>query len=457
MLPELKTSIPGPKSRHLLERLKKVENQHITFQSEEFPIVCSKASGCNVWDPDGNRFLDLTSFFGVSSLGHKNPVVMKAIKSQCDSHIHSMGDVHPTESKIRFLEMLQNILPIGLSGTILSSSGAEAVESAIKTMLLHTRKPGLIAFSGGYHGLSMGALSSMDWNFFTHPFQSWRTSHTQFMPYPNCYRCPYDKSHSTCHLYCIEQLEQQIDHMTKKRIELGGILLEPIQGRGGVIPLPEGYLKQLEHLCQQHEILLLLDEIFTGFYRTGYWWACTKEGVVPDILCMGKSIANGVPLSACCGKESVMQSWGKSTGEAIHTSTFLGNPLAMAAGCAVIEELHNLEDTIHSRGKDLQRLLLSISEQADWIGDVRGSGMMWGIECIDPVTDEAKPDGKRAQYIMQQCLKRGILVLTSSKMGQVLSLTPPFVIEPKEMEHAISVIFEVGNAYSKNGSPSSSL
>src|SRR5262245_3075967 len=395
MLPQIITAIPGQRSLALAATLSRYENRNVTFLAPNFPIFWERASGTNVWDVDGNRFLDLTAGFAVASHGHTHPAVQSAIALQSARLMHAMVDVHPTEGKVRICQKLSEITferwGLGAGKTTLCNSGFEAVEVALKTSLLHSGKPGVIAFTGGYHGLGYGALGLMGIPWFREPFQQHLRDFTSWIPYPYCFRCPFGRTEGhrlhgsrfpNCASSCLESIEEQIVQTIRQR-PIGCMVVEPCQGRGGEVIPPLDFLRMLRKLCDTFKILRVFDEIYTGFNRTGALFASDRFNVFPDIICLGKGLTAGFPLSACVGRVEVMDSWPKSQGEALHTTTFLGNPIGCAAALASID-LH-LDPAVGPRvrflgGRLRERLL---EEMPSFQGNVRGLGLMIGLEIVD--------------------------------------------------------------------------
>ena len=435
-LPKIKTkSVPGPQSVKLAESLRRFECPQITFVNENFPVFLQKAFGCNFTDVDGNRYLDLTSAFGVSSIGHNSPAVLKAMKEQSKWMIHGMGDVHPNEVKVRLAKRLSEITPGNLNQTIFSSTGAEAVETALKTAVMHTKKTGVIAFTGAYHGLGYGALSVTHREDFRKPFLKQLANFTYHAPFPDARI--YEGKASQASMKAVQSI---VKKARRSKQPVGAVIIEPIQGRGGIVAAPPEFLKSLRTFCDQEKIVLIADEVFCGFGRAGSLFAIEKSGVVPDLLCMGKGMGNGFPISACIGTTRVMYSWGASTGDAIHTSTYLGNPLGCAVALAVIQEIE--EKKLVERSKNLGDLfrkeLWKLKEKYPVLGDIRGSGLMIGLEFTESHTYSAKgnkivPATAKARAFMAEALKRGIVLLPSAPGHNVISITPPFVISEKEI------------------------
>lgn len=424
MLPEIVTHIPGPRSVELAGRLRRVESRNVTFVTEGFPIFWERASGVNVWDVDGNRFLDLTSGFAVAGLGYGQPEIVAAMQDQAATLYHAMGDVHPTELKVRLCEELSRVTyecwGLGAGKTILGNSGSDAVEAALKTAFLATGKRGVIAFEGGYHGLGYGALEAGGMRFFREPFARQLGDFAKFVPFPvSRARTTPENPFPECDLTQMKKLEQQIDALLANG-DVGCILVEPCQGRAGDRVPPAEFLPMLRMLCDSHGILLVLDEIYTGFNRTGALFACDHSTAKPDLICLGKGLTSGFPLSACIGRAEVMDAWPESQGEALHTSTFLGNPL----GCRMALESLRLQNDprialqVRSKSSELWRALASTGRR------VRGIGLMLGMETAD-----AAEMGR----MIVSGLRDGLILLGGGVDGNVLSLTPPFTISDEEI------------------------
>lgn len=438
-------------NKKLKERLKAVESRHVTLISDDFPVFWESAQGSVVRDVDGKKYLDLTSAFAVSSLGHRAPAIQKAIVAQSHKMWHGMGDVHPNSVKVELLEELARICPGKLGVSILSSSGAEAVESALKTARLFTGKPGVIAFRGAYHGLSYGTLGLTDRAEFSAPFRDQIPSISVHMPYPDSLRGPKEEE-------CLERLEKFLKNPSPQPspdgrgrseatgeggLRFGAVLVEPVQGRGGIrIPSPL-FLKELRRITRSHGLLLIADEIMTGIGRTGKTFAVEHSGIVPDLLCVGKALANGFPLSACVGTPEVMSAWPSSDGEAIHTSTFLGNPLGCAMALASLKELRskNLAAKAATLGEWWKRELMEEIGGHPRVGEIRGLGLMVGIEFVTDKKSLA-PDPQWTGRVVTQALKRGLIVLSGGSCRNVLTLTPALTISKAELQKATRLLKE---------------
>ncbi|MEY3479613.1 MAG: hypothetical protein RIQ71_388 [Verrucomicrobiota bacterium] len=451
MLPGIRTEIPGPRSRELAIRLRAVESRNITMVAPDWPVFWERSEGVNVWDADGNRFLDFTGGFGVAGLGHTALPVRSALAAQAEKLLHAMGDVHPAEAKVELCEILAE-MTFGRGGggrgkVILGNSGSDAIEAALKTSVLHTGKPGVIVFEGAYHGLGYGALEVSAMEFFRKPFAAQLGRFAVAVPYPYCYRCPFGQrggfalqggDFPNCCSSCLGELDKHIRTEISRR-EIGAILVEPIQGRAGEIVPPKDFLRLLRRICDEEKILLIADEIYTGLNRTGKLFACDHSEVVPDIICLGKALTSGFPLSACVGRADVMDAWPESTGEALHTSTFLGNPLGCAMAIASLREHLKPEtaEKVRAAGRHLRGVLANI--ESPKVGDIRGVGLLAGMEIIAP---DGAPDPQSAGRCVTGALKAGLLILAGGKNGNVISLSPPFDVAPEESEFLAKVIGE---------------
>jgi 4-aminobutyrate aminotransferase-like enzyme len=415
-------AIPGARTRALHEPLRAHESRNVTYLADEFPVFWESASGATVVDVDGNRYLDLTSAFGVASVGHSNPAVVEAIAQQAQRLMHGMGDVHPTEVRTQLLERLARILPRGLTKTFLATTGSEAVEAALKTAVLATGKQRFVSYRGAYHGLSLGSLAVGGIDKFIAPFRGLIADASVLLDYPDAQKIETRAA--------LEAFAREVD----PHDDLAAVIVEPIQGRGGCIVPPEGYLRGVREYCDARGILLIFDEIYTGFGRTGHWFACEHDAVVPDIICIGKAMGGGFPISAAVAREAVMDAWPASAGEALHTSTYLGNPMGCAAALATIGELERLALPAHARelGRLIERRLTAMLE-LDAVRAVRGRGCMWGVQLSDAAA---------ADRAVKAALARGVVLLQAGPQGDVLSITPPLVMTPLQLHRALDIVRE---------------
>ena len=414
-LPALRTAVPGPRSRTLAARLARVESRNVTCLDPE-PIFWQRARGANVWDVDGNRYVDLGAAFGVANVGHAHPRVVRAVADQADALLHGMGDVHPPAVKVELLEALALRFPGGgAARAVLGSSGSDAVEVALKTAALATGRAGVIAFEGGYHGLALGALDATHREAFRAPFAARLPGATGFARFGD--------ADDVCRA------------AAECRAAVGAVLVEPIQGRGGQRVPPAGFLSALRRLCDAEGWLLVADEIYTGFGRTGAWFACEHEGVRPDLLCVGKGLASGMPISACIGRAEVMDAWPRSHGEALHTQTFLGHPPACAAALASLAVLEDEKLVARAAEVGARALdhLRDATAGAASVVDVRGRGLLIGVECARPEVAQAAVAG---------LLARGVIALPCGDDGRVIAISPPLSIDRDLLDFALDAVAE---------------
>lgn len=437
-LPKLVTAVPGPRSRQLAARLARRECPDTTYLGDDFPVFWERAQGCNVWDVDGNRYVDLTGAFGVCTLGHARPEILRALEQQSAQLVHGMGDVHPTEVKVRVAEELARLAPGDLDVCMFGSSGSDAIEAAMKTCAIATQRPGFLAFEGAYHGLGYGALSLTWRRHFRQPFRAQLNTHVAHLPYPGHLPRGGDGGAESA-AAALERVDSLLAAPAGDHI--GAVFVEPILGRGGVVVPHPTFLPGLREVCTRRGRLLVLDEIFTGLGRTGRWFACQHSDVQPDLLCVGKSLAGGMPLSACVGNETLMRSWGRSRGEARHTATFLAHPMACAAALVLLELLQREEwpQRVAQRGAELAEQLAPLARRPG-VEAVRGMGLLWGIALS---AEDGDADARRATRVVTAALQRGWILLPAGSAGNVVELAPPFVLGEAQRRAAADVLHAV--------------
>jgi 4-aminobutyrate aminotransferase / (S)-3-amino-2-methylpropionate transaminase / 5-aminovalerate transaminase len=444
LLPHVAIAPPGPESRRLARELSAYESPNVTYLSDDFPVFWEAAAGANVRDVDGNVYVDLTAAFAVAGAGHGHPRIVEAVRRQAGVLLHGMGDVHPPAIKAELLKALAEVAPGNLRRTVLANSGSEAVEAALKTAAVATGRPRVLAFHGAYHGLTYGALAVSGREDFRAPFAAQLGRHAVFAPYPYVYRSPFGGDPESVCATTLRYVEHLLDTPGTASEGIGAILVEPVQGRGGDVIPPDGFLPGLRRICDERGLLLILDEIYTGFGRTGRWFACEHTGVVPDLMVVGKALTGGLPFAACIGTDAVMERWPVSAGEAIHTSTFLGNPVGCAAALAAIGVLRDerlVERSAAIGARMLARLRTALASHPR-VGEVRGLGTMIGVELVrDRQTREPAPE--LAGRVVVEALRRGVLVLGGGIHGNVLSLSPPFVITDEQSDAALGALEEI--------------
>lgn len=412
-LPDVRVPPPGPRSRAIAARVAAVESPAFEERREareehsgedQSPIVYVRGHGANVFDADDNRYVDLTAGFGALLLGHPPNAANDAARAQMDHLPLALGDVYASETKAEACEAIAKLFPEPGARVMLGLSGADAVTCALKTALLATGKPRVVAFEGSYHGLSHGPLAALG---FAPPFRDPFASHlgipVTFAPFPSC---PADLDAS---LSAVRAALAGGD--------VGAILVEPLLGRGGCIVPPRAFLPSLRALADEAGALLVVDEIWTGMGRTGAMLAIDHVAVVPDVLCLGKGLGGGAAISACVGRKSVMEAWARHGGATIHTGTFFGAPPACAAAVATIATIERLG--LAPRAADLGETFLDrlrlVTPRA------RGRGLMCGIEL---------ESAAEALAVARELLRRGFIVLTGGSRGDVLTLSPPLTIAP---------------------------
>jgi 4-aminobutyrate aminotransferase-like enzyme len=435
-LPALRTPVPGPNSRALAARLARVESRNITHPSPHGPVFWAAARGAAVRDVDGNRFIDLTCGFGVAFAGHADPRVAEAVARQAGWLPHALGDVHPGEPKVRLLERLADLAPGDLAVSILASAGAEAVEAALKTARLATGRPGVLAFEGAYHGLTYGALAATWRDDFRAPFRDQLFTGVRFAPFPA--DAPGEAGRRAA-AAALAAVRAELDAAERGAWPVGAILVEPVQGRGGLRVPPPAFLAALRDLCDGERRVLIMDEIFTGLGRTGRWFACQHEDVVPDLMTVGKALGGGVPLSAAIGTPAVMNAWPPSTGEALHTSTFLGNPVACAAALAQLDaiEADRLVERAAALGERIRARTERWAERIPGVVAATGRGLLQGVRLAPAAGLTA---GQRATAAAAAALRSGVLVLAEGSALDTLAITPPAVISEAQLDHALDVL-----------------
>lgn len=443
-LPHLSVPPPGPRSRALAAELARYESPNVTYLAPDFPVFWTEARGANVRDADGNVYVDLTAAFAVAGAGHAHPRIVAAVREQAGTLLHGMGDVHPPEVKVALLRALSEVAPGDLRRSVLANSGGEAIEAALKTAMIATGKPRVLAFHGGYHGLTFGALDVSAREDFRAPFAAQLGRNAVFAPYPYAYRSPFGREPEAVAAACLRYVEHLLDAPGTASEGIGAVLVEPAQGRGGDVVPHGSFLPGLRRICDERGLLLILDEIYTGFGRTGRWFACEHTGVVPDLLVVGKALTGGLPFAACIGTDRVMEAWPRSRGEAIHTSTFLGNPLGCAAALASIAVLREerLVERSAELGARLKARLEAMLADHPHVGEVRGIGTMIGVEMVaDRASREPAPE--MVGRVVVEAMRRGVLVLGGGVYGNVLSLSPPFVLSAAQADAALDVLAEV--------------
>ena len=414
-LPEIKVAPPGPRSRELASRLIAVESPAFdarrTRREDDAPIVYARGAGSNVFDVDGNRYVDLTAGFGALVLGHPPNAASLALAAENERLSLALGDVYASEPKIALCEALAALHPEKGARVMLGLSGADAIGCALKSILLATKKPRVVAFEGSYHGLAHGPLALLGFApSFREPFARHLGVPVTFAPYPTS----------------VADLEASISAVRAalKDGDVGAVLVEPLLGRGGCVAPPASFLPALRSLTYESDALLVVDEIWTGMGRTGALLAIDDAGLTPDIICLGKGLGGGAAISACIGSARVMQAWGEHGGTLVHTGTHFGSPPACAAALATLKAIR--DEGLVARARELgERWQASIASACGDRATVTGRGLMIGV---------AVSDAPKALALSRALLARGFIVLTGGSRGNVLTLSPPLTIAEPLLE-----------------------
>ena len=400
----------------LMLELKKTECQDASYFSTDPSLVLNCASGSYVYDAEGRKYLDLCTGFGALPFGHNPEFINSFLVSNFAKNkpliTHGMGDVYPSQSKIKLLNKLKTFLPPHLTKGALSVTGGQAVEFAIKSAMLHTKKSGFVVFEEAYHGLDLGVLPTTGREDFRNPFSSWWMNGQLET---NILRLPYGMD--------IENIKKQINLHLKENF--AGILVEPIQGRAGIRVPPRDWLQELRDLSSDLSGLLIFDEVLVGFGRTGRDFFCKK--IPADLVCLGKALGSGFPISACFGTESVMNSWPESTGEALHTGTFFGHPLSCEVAYLNLCEMErtNIFSQVSEKAAKVKDIFLQFFQNDPYFELIGGSGLMLGVHFSKV---------GHAAFLMNELRRKGIIVLPSGKSGQTLALTPALNIDPQALQ-----------------------
>jgi 4-aminobutyrate aminotransferase len=432
-LPHLLMPLPGPKAKSVIERDAQFVSPSYT---RDYPLVAKRGRGAMIEDVDGNTFLDFAAGIAVCATGHCHPEVVAAIQKQAAELIHMSGTDFYYEGMPQLAEKLSSIAPGKEPKRVyFGNSGAEAIEAAIKLAKYHTGRDKLIAFHGAFHGRTIGALSLTASRAVQRKGFGTLLSGVFHMPFPDTYRGTYGVCAQTASADCLNYLENELFRRRVDPEEVAGIFIEPIQGEGGYILAPPEFLQGLQRICRKHGILLVADEVQSGMGRTGKWWAVDHAGVEPDIICVAKGIASGLPLSAVIARASVMD-WKPGA----HASTFGGNPVCIAASLATIRLL---EEKYMQNAKQVGESIMR--RTADWpqrykiVGEVRGRGLMIGIEFVRDRKTKEKAPGLRNELI-QLAFHKGLLVLGSG--DTTLRFCPPLMIDEEQADFAVRTLEE---------------
>ncbi|WP_368505732.1 aspartate aminotransferase family protein [Alkalihalophilus sp. As8PL] len=422
---------------HLREKLATRLAPSMAKDHPNLPVV--KEEGCYYYGVDGRKYLDFTSGIAVTNVGHRHPKVVEAIKEAADSLTHGPIGVIQYESILRLADELAEVLPGDLDCFFFANSGTEAIEGALKLAKFVTKRPYIVSFTGCFHGRTQGALS----------VSTSKSKYRKFLQ-PNglTYQIPYfnpydprilDESGIVVEAKAIDLLEEDFTKLFKYHVspeEVAAIILEPVLGEGGYIIPPASWLKKIREICDRHQMLLIFDEVQTGFGRTGEWFAAQTFGVTPDIMAIAKGIASGLPLSATVANHTLMQQWPLGS----HGTTFGGNPLACSAALATVEVMkeEHLLDNAKVVGAYARERLNKMKNQYEMIGNVRSVGLMIGIEIINEKTNKA--DGEAVLRILDLALKEGVLFYLCGNEGEVIRMIPPLSVTKQQVDDGLNML-----------------
>jgi len=423
---ELRTEIPGPRSREILGRKERVVAEPLSIF---LPVVVEEAHGATLTDVDGNTFIDFTGGVGCLNVGHSHPQVVAAAQEQLGRFSHTDFTIVPYEVYVTLAERLCELAPVRKPAkAAFFNAGAEAIENAVKFSRAFTKRPAVIGFEGGFHGRTLLAVSLTSK---THPYKAGLgpfAPEIYRVPFPNAYRGPSADE-------ALAALERAL--LTQVAAEtVAAIVIEPVQGEGGFIVAPPEFLQGVRRLCDEYGIVLVVDEVQTGFGRTGHTWGIEYSGVEPDLVTIAKSIAAGLPLSAVVGKAEIMD----APGDSAIGGTYVGNPVAQAAALAVLDvfEEEDLSGRAAAIGETIRSRMLAWQERWDAIGDVRGLGAMLAIELVEDRQTKA-PAADLASAIVEAAAERGLLLLKCGIYSNCIRVLTPLVISDSELDEALGV------------------
>lgn len=432
--PIIKTELPGPKAREIIA----ADEKYVTpsYPRPDYKLVAEKGYGVWMEDADGNVFLDCNAGVAVCSTGHCHPEIVEAITEQTKTLMHMCGTDYYYRHMPDLGRKLNEIVPIeGDTKTHFANSGAEAVETALKLAMYHTKRQKFISFFGSFHGRTLGALSLTSSKRAQRLGFARQALDVVHIPYPNKFRhfateMPTDEE--TITRDCINWLENKIFATTTPPEEVAGIVVEAVQGEGGYIPAPKAFMKEIRRICDQYEIMMIVDEVQSGMGRTGKMFATQHFDVSPDIMCLAKGIGSGLPIGATVAKAHIM-SWHKGA----HASTFGGNPVCIASALKTIELLEGgMVDNAAEVGSYLMDGLRTLQEKHECIGDVRGLGLMVGVEFVKD-RETLKPDVELRDRIEMECFNRGLIILGCG--NSVIRWSPPLILTKANVDVALGI------------------
>ena len=431
---QLRTSIPGPRSLALMKRR---DAAVVRAAYHATPVFVANAEGAVVEDVDGNRLIDFAGGIGCLNTGHRAPAVVEAVRRQLDRFLHTSFNVLPYESYVAVCEKLNAIAPgKGPKKTLLVSTGAEATENAVKIARAYTRRPAIIAFEDAFHGRTYMAMAMTSK---THPYKAGFEpfpGEVYRIPYAYCYRCSYSLKYPACEMFCAKHIEDTFKRVVAAET-VAAVIVEPILGEGGFVTPPAEFFPTLTDICRKHGILVIADEVQTGFGRTGAMFGCERLGLDPDLVTMAKSLTGGLPMGAVTGRADIMDV--AASGQL--GGTFGGNPAACEAALAVLEtiEKQNLCARANVLGERFRKRAAKWQARWELIGEVRGLGAMQALELVRSKASREAADEETKQ-VSQYCYEHGLVLLTAGSYGNVIRLLMPLVVTDAEMDEAMDVL-----------------
>ena len=431
---QLRTPIPGPRSQALMKRRNAAVVRGLYHAT---PIFVERSEGAVIEDVDGNRMIDFAGGIGCVNTGHRAPAVIDAIRRQLERFLHTSFNVLPYEGYIAVCEKLNALAPgKGAKKTVLVNTGAEAVENAIKIARSYTKRPAVICFEDAFHGRTYMAMAATSK---THPYKAGFEpfpSDVYRIPYAYCFRCSYSLKYPSCEVFCAKHIEDTFKRVVAAE-SVAAVIVEPILGEGGFVTPPAEFYPTLGAICRKHGILMIADEVQTGFGRTGAMFASERLGLEPDLVVMAKSLTGGLPMAAVTGRAEIMDA--PAVGQL--GGTFGGNPLACETALAVLEiiEKENLCARANVLGERFRKRAAKWQTQWELVGDVRGLGAMQALELVrSKVTRE--PADKETKQVSQYCYEHGVVTITAGSYGNVIRLLMPLVITDGQMDEALDVL-----------------
>lgn len=441
--PKIVVTPPGPQARELAKRDERVISQSFV---RWYPLAIQSGKDCIIRDVDGNEYIDFNSGLVCVNVGHSHPKVIEAIKGQLDRFLHYSVTDFMYREVVEVAEKLVGITPGAWEKKVFfGNSGAEAVEAGAKLARWHTRKQRFIGFISGFHGRTFGGMSFTASKPVQRRYFFPLVPGVTHVPYGYCYRCPFKLTYPDCHYWCVDFIDEYVLQKYVPAEEVAAFVFEPIQGEGGYIVPPPEYFQRLKKLADKYGIMMMDDEVQAGMGRTGKWFAIEHWGVKPDIMCIAKSIAAGLPLGAMVAKASIMDWEGGS-----HASTFGGNPVSCAAASAVIDAIQNdgMRENATKQGLYIMKRLEELKEESEIVGDVRGKGLMIGVELVEDKTSKT-PAPKKAASIMTRSWKRGVAVITCGM--STIRIVPPLTVTRELVEAGLDILEDAIRQVEKQG------